>query len=344
MMPPATETNTVMMLTGSGAAAIAVIRLSGPLCGDFLRRHFARPTPAGRCVHGELRSGASVIDDVVVVFDGDGFGAEINLHGSPWIVSRAVELAKEFGFAIVEQTDEPNLLGALGDTLLAREVAAWVPAARSELAVRMLGAQLNAWKQLQENTPAPARMKELAGDAALRRMLHPPRVAIVGRPNAGKSTLANRLFQQERSITAEVAGTTRDWVGEYTIIDGLPIMLLDTPGIRAAADPIESAAIEGARSEIADADLVLLLIDATAPTEGVAIDSPRMIRVFNKCDLPNRVEGSAQVLRISAKTGQGLDELRDAIAGWFGCADIDVSQPRWWTERQRELLERGMLP
>jgi small GTP-binding protein len=341
---PDTHSNTVMMLTGSGAAAIAVIRVNGPLCADFLRRHFSRPTPAGRCVHGELRHVESVIDDAVVLLNADGQSAEINLHGSPWTVSRAVALANEFGFAVVEQTEEPTLLGAFGDTLVAREVAAWLPAARSELAVRMLGAQMHAWKQLQESAPAPAKLREIARDLALWRMLHPPRVAIVGRPNAGKSTLANRLFEQERSITAEVAGTTRDWVGEYTIVDGLPIMLLDTPGIRDATDPIESAAIEGARSEIADADLVILLVDATAPTDAVAVDSPRMLRVFNKCDLPDRLDSSAPGVRISAKTGQGIAALRQAIVTWFGCANLDAGRPRWWTERQREPLESGVLP
>jgi tRNA modification GTPase len=344
MMRPATETNTVIILTGSGAAAIAVIRLIGPLCGEFLGKHFSRPTSVGRCVHGELHDGGSVIDDVVVMLDADRQSAEINLHGSPWTVSRTMELAGEFGFSVVPQTEEPNLLGAVGDTLLAREVAAWLPAGRSEMAVRMLGAQIAAWKQLGESAFGRAKLRAIAGDSALWRMLHPPRVAIVGRPNAGKSTLANRLFEQERSITAEVAGTTRDWVGEYTIVDGLPIMLLDTPGIRDAADPIESEAIEGARGEIAGADLVLLLVDVTAPTEAIAVDSPRMIRVFNKCDLPNHVDSAIQGLRISAKTGQGMDVLRQAIAACFDCANLDVSRPRWWTQRQRESLEGGMLP
>lgn len=333
-----------MILTGSGAAAVAVIRISGTLCGEFLRRHFSREAAANRCVHGELRDSQNVIDDVVVVLSDDGNSAEINLHGSPWTASRALALAKEFGFAVVTQTEEPELSGAIGETLLAREVAAWLPLARSELAVKMLGAQFAAWKSLAESAPSPKQLKGIAEDMALWRMLHPPRVAIVGRPNAGKSTLANRLFERERSITADVAGTTRDWVGEHTVVDGLPMMLLDTPGIRDAADPIESAAIESARGEIGAADLVLLLIDATSPAEDSGIQAERVIRVFNKCDLPTCAEAAGNEIRISAKTGMGMAALRKAITGNFGCEKLAVDQPRWWTERQRGLLRDGLLP
>src|SRR6185503_2714425 len=94
-------------------------------------------------------------------------------------------------------------------------------------------------------------------------MLHPPRVAIVGEANVGKSTLANQLFAQERSITADLPGTTRDWVGEVANVDGLPVTLVDTPGVRETADEVEREAIARSGEQVAAADLILLVLDAT---------------------------------------------------------------------------------
>jgi len=337
--------NIVILLTGTGAAAVAVVRIEGPLTAEFLRAHFSKNARSGHCVHGELRDGEAVIDDVVVVLAADGGSGDINLHGSPWTAARAIELARQYGFRLLDGADGPSPHGADGETLLEREVAAWLPMARSELALRMLAAQTSKWNALRENPPAPDRLKEMAADGALWRLLHPPRVAIAGRPNVGKSTLANQLFGQERSITADLPGTTRDWVGEFTTVNGLPIMLVDTPGIRETEDRIESQAIDAAQKEIAEVDLVLLVVDATQPVETNSSEDSAMIRVRNKCDLLGRVpEASAGGLWVSAKTGEGLDALRRAIVDWFGCADVEVGKARWWTERQRSMLARGAMP
>ncbi len=336
--------NIVLPLTGAGMAAVAVVRVSGALSADFLRIHFSKLARSGRCVHGEVRDEGAVIDDAVVVLSEDQQQADINLHGSSWTVARVIELAKKFGFRAVDDAGEQFLFGADGDTPLEREVTAWLPLARSELAMRMLAAQVDAWNTLRETMPEPERLKEIGADTALWRMLHPPCLAIVGRPNVGKSTLANRLFGQERSITAHLAGTTRDWVGDYANIDGLPIMLIDTPGVRETEDRIEADAIDASREQIAGADLVLWVVDAAQANFDVP-QFPKAIRVFNKCDLnENNAIGAAEGLRVSAKTGAGIDGLRQAIVEFFGCGQIDVNEARWWTQRQREVLERGSIP
>src|SRR6185437_14534233 len=139
----------------------------------------------------------------------------------------------------------------------------------------------------------------------------------------GKSTLANQLFGQERSITADLPGTTRDWVGEIANLDGLPIMLLDTPGIRATSDPIESAAIEGAGEQMQQADLILLVLDASRPLDpdqAVLMERfPDALKLVNKCDLPAawdwRAIGSTELI---ATTGIGVDILRKRIRAHFG--------------------------
>ena len=119
-------------------------------------------------------------------------------------------------------------------------------------------------------------------------------MAIVGPANAGKSTLANRLLLQDRSIVADLPGTTRDWVGETANLDGLPVMLIDTPGIRETDDPIERAAIQRSIPAIDSADLVILVLDATrplAPEQQPLLDRfPRAIRVVNKSDQPPQFE------------------------------------------------------
>src|SRR5204863_10052028 len=136
---------------------------------------------------------------------------------------------------------------------------------RTEPGVRMLLAQPAAWQDFIASRPSPDSTRRVLDDRCLSRLLHPPRVAIVGAPNVGKSTLANQLFAQRRSITADVPGTTRDYVGEIANIDGLPVMLFDTPGVRDTADPIEAAAIEHSSDVVRDADLILLVMDVMPP-------------------------------------------------------------------------------
>src|SRR5439155_5592202 len=102
-------------------------------------------------------------------------------------------------------------------------------------------------------------LETILADRALTNLLSLPKVAIIGPANVGKSTLANQLFAQERSITADIPGTTRDWVGEIANIDGLAVQLYDTPGLREAADEIEAAAIERSRGVVDEADLLIVV-------------------------------------------------------------------------------------
>jgi tRNA modification GTPase len=164
----------------------------------------------------------------------------------------------------------------------------------------------------------------------------------------GKSTLANQLFGQERSITADTPGTTRDWVADLANLDGLPIHLLDTPGQReASADPIERAAIARSRAEIERADLVVVVLDPTQPLDPAQSEIlaryPSGTLVVNKSDLPAEWDATRfDGLYTVATTGQGVDELRNRIRERFGCAEVDVSRPRCWTARQREIVARAI--
>ena len=175
-------------------------------------------------------------------------------------------------------------------------------------------------------------------------------VAIVGKPNAGKSTLLNSLLNEQRAIVSEIAGTTRDTIEELLVIDGIVFRLIDTAGIRAhTSDRIEQMGMDKTHEKIAQADMVVEIVDATAPvTEYLGVDKKKLIRVMNKTDLlpessihlnPNLSEGTTQKLEtsflydagrriqsllhnkfpdqdlifISAKNGTGIEQLKHVL-------------------------------
>ena len=228
--------NVAVLLTPAGSGAIAVVRLRGEGTGKFLAKYFSRAVMAGRCVHGTFRDGGEEIDDGLVVVGERGTWADLNLHGGRWIVEEILGLARREGFEIFHNAADLETgrlvdaaAGEEGDEILQREMLASLPVARTERAIEELLAKPGLWKAAREKGMDATAM---LADESLWWMLNLPQVAIVGEPNVGKSTLANRLFGQERSITADVAGTTRDWVGEMANIDGLAVELVDTPGVR----------------------------------------------------------------------------------------------------------------
>ena len=342
-MPRDHPDNVAILLTPPGAAAIAVVRVAGPGVRAFLESHFSRPLIAGRAVHGQMRDGESVIDDPVVVFDEPRGRADVCLHGGTWVVRAFLDLARREGFRLPEHVTGPLDARAIDSSSeIETEVLTHLPLARTELALRVLLAQPRAWG----SAPSREWIANILADLALHWLLNPPRVAIVGPANAGKSTLANQLFAQERSITADLPGTTRDWVGAMANIDGLAVMLVDTPGLRDTGDSVEAQAIALARPQIARADLVVLVLDQARPLEGEQEQLLARFRdaivVVNKADLAETWNAPVPVIRTAATTGQGVDELRRAIQRRFGCESIDIDRPRWWTQRQRALLERAL--
>jgi tRNA modification GTPase len=159
-------------------------------------------------------------------------------------------------------------------------------------------------------------------------------VVIAGRPNAGKSSLLNRLAGYEAAIVTDVPGTTRDVLRERIAIDGLPLHVLDTAGLREAGDAVEAEGIRRARAEIARADRVLFVVDAADPVAVAAIEHdlqhvPAKIPltlVFNKVDRSGEAArldaapGAAPRLYVSAATGEGIDALREHLKQCVGFA------------------------
>ncbi len=165
---------------------------------------------------------------------------------------------------------------------------------------------------------------QLAASFAYGKLVHEGfTLAIVGRPNVGKSSLFNRLLEQDRAIVTEIAGTTRDTVSETAAIGGLPVRLVDTAGIRDASDEVESLGIERSRQAMADADLTLVVLDGSGALTGedaelieTASGQGKSLVVANKCDLAKDAGDSlpeSDAIAVSALTGSGITELREAI-------------------------------
>jgi tRNA modification GTPase len=178
------------------------------------------------------------------------------------------------------------------------------------------------------------------------------RLALVGPPNVGKSSLLNVLVGEERAIVTPIAGTTRDRIIENISIDGIPVHVIDTAGIRESNDVVEQIGVAQTWDEIAKADIVLLIHDATQAETNFA-DIETMVRerahpgahildVMNKLDLLENLQaagpktgGESKPVFISAKTGEGIRQLQETIlhfAGWEGNADGGI-----YTARSRHL-------
>lgn len=153
-------------------------------------------------------------------------------------------------------------------------------------------------------------------------------LAIVGRPNVGKSSLFNRLVERERAIVTATPGTTRDLVTETVAINGIPIHLIDTAGIRKALDEAESIGIRKSMEALADADIVLVVIDSSQPVSSEdrellsLVEQRHAVTVMNKADIAGSafsVSGSQiPLVKTSAITGEGIPELRNEILHLLG--------------------------
>lgn len=176
-------------------------------------------------------------------------------------------------------------------------------------------------------------------------------VVIAGRPNAGKSSLLNALAGREAAIVTDIAGTTRDVLREHIHIDGMPVHIIDTAGLRQTNDQIERIGVERAVQAVHEADRILLVIDANAQQStdplmlwATFFDSPpdpdKIILAYNKNDLMDTPTGLEQdrdghvSLRLSARTGEGLDLLREHLKA---CMGYEQTAENGYSARRRHL-------
>ena len=191
--------------------------------------------------------------------------------------------------------------------------------------------------------------------------------AIIGKPNAGKSSLLNLLAGSERAIVTELPGTTRDVVSETVSVGGLALRLLDTAGLRDTADPVERIGVQRSRQAAAEASLLLAVFDASRPWDELddrvlsLCEGREAIAILNKTDLPQRMELSAlqrrfpSPVRLCAATGEGLPELERRLCELYLPARDEVlltslrhaeaaGRAREAVRRAREAIEQGVEP
>ncbi|MGM9792423.1 MAG: tRNA uridine-5-carboxymethylaminomethyl(34) synthesis GTPase MnmE, partial [Candidatus Cryptobacteroides sp.] len=150
-------------------------------------------------------------------------------------------------------------------------------------------------------------------------------VAIVGAPNAGKSTLLNALLGEDRAIVSPIAGTTRDTIEEVLVMDGVKFRFIDTAGLRETSDPVEKLGVERSLSKLRTASIVVSLVEIGEYHDGMqwpgCDTDAHLIKVLNKCDLGGGGNWPEDVILISAKTGAGMSELRRALISCSGLAE-----------------------
>jgi tRNA modification GTPase len=198
---------------------------------------------------------------------------------------------------------------------------------------------------------ALSRLRTLAQSWRRQRIYQDGILAVIaGRPNAGKSSLFNLLLKEERSIVTEIPGTTRDWIEAWIAIEGIPIRLADTAGLRdESSDPVEKLGVERSRALLEEAELVIYLIDGA---EGVTDEDAHFIQqppskplivLWNKADIAPPPP-SCDAISISAKTGEGMAELTAAIVKTIGiqaetASNEETQDPALGSVRQKNLVE-----
>ena len=292
--------------------------------------------------------------------------AELSIHGSPAVASKTAELIAATGLAVPAEPGEFTKRAYLNGKmdlaraeavmdLIASSAERQRKAAASQLEGRLSGeiaslyerlrlacarlsnameddtgeAELDEASLIAEIDPIRAEIAALAEGGMRSRILREgARAAIIGSPNAGKSSLLNALLLKERAIVTETPGTTRDTLEEAASIEGLPVVFVDTAGIRETFDSIELMGIERSRRAAEEADIVLWLVDGSRPfsSEDEAICAfiapERAVAVITKADLPavifpdeSGLFCGLDAVCISALTGEGLGELKKLIAG-----------------------------
>lgn len=324
----------VIRLTAPGRGAIASVRVEGPravaIVEELLKlprgHRFEDAKPNDIC-YGRWQSAESG-EEVVAYRRGPSCG-EIHCHGGVAAVSAIVESLVQLGCEEIDWHDW--LIQTAADPIVAAAEIALTQAPTERTAAILWDQRRGALRSAIES------IRSLAGSGDVARVigvverllevapvgLHltaPWTIVLAGRPNVGKSSLINALVGYERAIVHPTAGTTRDVLSAATAIDGWPLELTDTAGLRHSSESLEAAGVELARERLAAADLAVLVFDASTPwsadDDALVTAWPKALKVLNKCDLPPAIghERMAGGVCTSATRGDGLDELRRQIA------------------------------
>jgi len=330
-MPPAPAIDCrILLTTPHHSGAVATLQLAGDVAALLERLTGTRDWLVGSL---RLVNFAGVDDGLAVRVRDD--VAMIMPHGGLRIVHQLAEAAVAQGAQMVKPVgiDPRTLFPEAEDAIEAMMLAA-LARAESTLAIDLLLAQPERWRSRNTFTD-----EDRARSLRLNRLIAPPLVVLAGVPNVGKSTLTNALVGRSTSITADMPGTTRDYIAARINIAGLVVDWADTPGIRASDDAIEQRSIHIANELFARADLVIAM---TAPGTGMrwpVLPRPADIHVLNKIDIEKVgvvAQSDPPAIKISALTGANISELATAIREAL-VPQVDLEDPGPWLFDERLL-------
>ncbi len=335
MIPPA-----VVPASAPGLGGIGVLLVVGEGAADLVDRVLRPPGVRKRALrHGWIHDASGPVEEAVCRWTpatASPFGCEtveLDGHGSPVSLARCRDALVAAGGRATESADLAALLDpAQGWDDLRRDALRALLVARTRLATSMLldqarGALSSALAGLRAK-PDPEALRKLRAAAPTGiALVTPPRIALVGPPNAGKSSLFNRLVGFERALVHPAPGTTRDPVEEEISLAGVPFLLADTAGVRMTVHPIEKLGMEESLRAAVEVDLVVLMRDLAAPgpdlrwlsqARAARPDRP-VLEAWNKSDLGipppdgRDVDGGPAPIVCSALTGAGVEALVRAI-------------------------------
>ncbi len=354
------------LLTPSGYGGIAILRIAGRGSLDLIGNIFVpyqsisiQDMLNDHIYLGEIREADQVIDQVMLVLDRQNSVFEVHCHGGPRIVQRLLILFESLGVDVISWHNadpEPSILA---------EVEFFLSFCKSEIAVKAISCQassgLSSWcKQTIEilatgNADISGLLSQINQIAftwnTAQLLLYPPKIFIIGPPNAGKSALANALTGRSQSLVSSIPGTTRDWTSELTEMAGIAVELVDTAGKRVTDDHFESVSLQRLTVQVSHAKLFILLIPADYPSNVERLydeqvdglpDDAKVITVISKSDLSesHKYSGLAD-LAVSAVEGTGLIPLMKLVAERLGFGDeFDCRKPLIFTQRQYELVNK----
>jgi tRNA modification GTPase len=355
---PDASSFTFTLTTPPRPGAIAVVQLNGGGAVEAMRKLTGRlEWPTARL---RLCDFAGIDEGLAVVLDEQ--RVQLMPHGGPRVIEKLIDALRGLG-GRYEAEPSPTQMYPEAASPIEADVLAFVARAASPAAVDLLAAQPAAWLDVLAAEASPCAAMNAEQRAAiiersriLDRLVTPPSVVCVGPPNAGKSTLANRLLGESASVVSDLPGTTRDWVGSTVELhpntgpgqsdaSRVAVHWLDTPGLRFADhDKIENRAIEAARKVAAAAELVIAVRapEQSWPEPASLPRTPELWVLSRADEAPGFPVGDGGTpdapLRISAHTGEGLAELQSRIVARLGLGGLDANEPWCFSDTLRRRM------
>ena len=382
--------------TPIGEGGIGVIQVSGPDSLEIVNTVFKgkkakdlRNAESKRLYYGDICSNSSTVDEVIVnvLREQDSFTGEdlveVNCHGGILAVKKTLECVVSAG---AKEVHWKELAGrSISNKKIDRiqeEALLEIPLAKTKLGVKVLLDQYNGAlssfiqktvKQVEECDnnkdllcDINNRLREIATTAAFGcAITSPQKLIITGKPNAGKSTLINALLKEDRLITHEEPGTTRDAVDEMISIDNIPLTIIDTAGIRETDHEVEKLGVLESKKQLRDADKIIIVFDSSKPAEKEDREIVKFIEelglqktdknvsifpVLNKADLPGKLDLKTVVgktfepmCQVSALNGDGLSTLEENLVSEFKeFTKYTPERPIVFTRRQQEHISKAL--